>query len=339
MSGGVDSSVAAALAVEAGHEVVGATLKLYESAPSGPGGGCCSVSDVDDARRVARQLGIEHHVFNFSERFAAGVIDPYVADHAAGRTPNPCIECNRHVKFAALAERARRLGFDLLATGHHARIAPRGGHLALLRGADGAKDQSYVLSMLGQEGLEALWLPVGEMTKEQVRAKAASLGLVTAAKADSLETCFVAAAGGRERFLQERIGTTPARLVTTSGEEIGAVPAVELVTVGQRRGLSAGKGRQRLYALSVDPSRREVVVGSLSELHRSETLLERLSFVWRRPGPGEELLAQASAHGRPFAARLVGEKVLFAEPQRRVAPGQTVALYRGDEVVGSGVAA
>ncbi len=339
MSGGVDSSVAAAIAVDAGYEVSGVTLKLYDAPISrSSSGGCCSASDTDDARRVARQLGIDHHVFNFSERFAADVMDAYVQAHAEGRTPNPCIECNRHVKFAALADRARRLGFDLLVTGHHARVAELDGHLGLLRGLDATKDQSYVLSMLDQGGLSRLWLPVGEMTKDQVRARASELGLATAGKPDSLDTCFVTAAGGREQFLASRIRTTPARVVTTSGEEVGSVPAAELVTVGQRRGMPQVGNAQRRYAISVDLSRGEVIVGSESDLTVTSTTVENLSFLWRRPGPEELLQAQMSAHGRPIPARLQADTVVALEPHRRVAPGQTVALYRNEEVIGSGVA-
>src|SRR5579863_7628738 len=188
MSGGVDSSVAASLLADAGHDVVGATLKLWGGVSDS---GCCSVADVDDARRVADQIGIAHHVFNFTDDFDAAVVAPYVADHAAGRTPNPCIECNRHVKFGALLDRARRLGFDALATGHHARVeATPGGH-RLLRGADRAKDQSYVLSMLGAEQLAALLLPVGTREKDEVRALARARGLPTAAKPDSQDVCFI----------------------------------------------------------------------------------------------------------------------------------------------------
>ena len=171
MSGGVDSSVAAALLVEAGEDVVGATMKLW-GGPSDTG--CCSVADVEDARRVAQQLGIAHHVFNFSDEFDRHVVDPYVSDHASGRTPNPCVECNRHLKFDRLLSRARQLGFDAVATGHHARVvAAAGGRWSLRRGSDPAKDQSYVLYMLGQDQLARVRLPVGELTKEEVRKRAA----------------------------------------------------------------------------------------------------------------------------------------------------------------------
>jgi tRNA-specific 2-thiouridylase len=188
LSGGVDSSVAAALLRDEGHDVVGATMKLWGGASDS---GCCSVSDVDDARRVADRLEIDHHVFNFTEEFEEHVVAPYVSAHAEGLTPNPCIECNRHLKFASFLDRALRLGFDAVATGHHARVVHGGGHPRLLRGADPAKDQSYVLSCLTARELTRLRLPIGSMTKPEVRAVAASLGLATAAKPDSQDVCFV----------------------------------------------------------------------------------------------------------------------------------------------------
>src|SRR5579875_2409335 len=189
MSGGVDSSVAAAALVAAGHDVVGATMKLW----GGPSdSGCCSVADTEDARRVAQQLGIVHHVFNFTADFDRHVVDPYVAAHAAGATPNPCVACNRHLKFDRFLARAAQLGFEAVATGHHARVAGGPpGPWRLERGADRAKDQSYVLHMLGQDQLGRLLLPVGDMTKAEVRARAAAAGLRTAAKPDSQDVCFI----------------------------------------------------------------------------------------------------------------------------------------------------
>jgi tRNA-specific 2-thiouridylase len=354
MSGGVDSSVAAALLAEQGHEVVGATMKLW----GGPSdSGCCAVSDVEDARRVADQLGLTHRVFNFSEDFEARVVAPYVADHAAGRTPNPCIECNRHLKFDRFLERAIRLGFDAVATGHHARAVPSGGRVRLLRGADRAKDQSYVLSMLSQRQLGRTLLPVGQLTKKEVRARAAELGLRTAAKPDSQDVCFVPrtpagpvapagcarpagrAASGRAGFLAERIELHPARVVEhSSGEVLDEIPAVELVTVGQRRGLGARAGRRRLYALEVDAASRTVRVGAAADLTVRSLRLRGLSWVDRPLAPGHPVEVQSSAHGRTAAGVYEPGAVLLREPLRRVAPGQTVALYEGDNVLGSGTA-
>jgi tRNA-specific 2-thiouridylase len=331
MSGGVDSSVAAALLLDAGHEVVGATLKLW----AGPSdSGCCSVADVDDARRVASQLGIAHYVFNLADDFEAGVVAPYVDDHAQGRTPNPCIECNRTIKFDRLLRRAGALGFDALATGHHARLV--GGRLR--RGVDRAKDQSYVLHVLGPDARRRVLLPVGELTKAEVRDRAAALALRTAAKPDSQEVCFIpGAAGGRRRFLAERVPLTPGRVVDTGGAVVGSVAAVELVTVGQRRGLGLAAGEPR-YAVDVDVGAATVTVGSAADLRVEVVPVARTSWVDGEPSGAVE--AQCSAHGEAHRAEWdpATSSVRFAEPVRRVAPGQSVVLYRGDEVLGGGIA-
>jgi len=347
MSGGVDSSVAAARMVADGHDTVGATLKLW----GGPSdSGCCSVSDVDDARRVAQQLGIAHHVFNLAEDFDRSVVSPYVDAHAEGRSPNPCIECNRHIKFDRLLARARRLGFDALVTGHHARVGCRpGGPWQLLRGLDGAKDQSYVLSMLQQDQLASLVLPVGEMTKIDVRAEAARLGLRTATKPDSQDVCFITSQEGREGFLGPRINFHPGQVLDAdSGEIVGTVDAVELVTVGQRRGMGHSSDGQRRYVVSVDVAGRQVAVTSLAGAARTHVgLIERsLTWVGKALDSGSAAMAQMSAHGRVVPATFVAEggevRVEFADRQRPVAPGQTVALYDPtdpDSVLGAGIAA
>lgn len=342
LSGGVDSSVAAALLLEEGHDVVAATMKLWGGAGDS---GCCSVGDVDDARRVAARLGIDHHVFNFAEEFEQRVVAPYAEAHALGRTPNPCIECNRHLKFRRFLDRAVRLGFEAVATGHHARIANDGpdGLPRLLRGHDAAKDQSYVLSMLTIRELSRVLLPVGELTKREVRARAAALGLPTAAKPDSQEVCFVAAGPGqgpRERFLGERIQLHPGRLVDrATGSLVGTVAAVELVTVGQRRRLGFSSLGRR-YALEVDAASATVTVGSEDDLLIDEVELTERTWVASPLPVGAVVLAQASAHGRPRPVRLTDSGVRYIDgPDRRVAPGQTIALYTGDQVVGSGIAA
>jgi tRNA-specific 2-thiouridylase len=348
MSGGVDSSVAAALLVEQGHEVVGTTLKLWGGLSDS---GCCSVADVEDARSVARRLGVPHHVFNMTSLFEEAVVGPYVAGHRRGETPNPCIECNRTVKFGALLERAGRLGFDALATGHHARVVVAGhgdggaGTAAgprLLRGADGAKDQSYVLSMLSAAQLARLLLPVGTMQKSEVRALARRLGLRTAAKADSQDVCFIHSAAGRAGFLAGRTTLHPGTLVDgASGAPVGTVPAVELVTVGQRRGLGLGVDGRRRFALSVDVGARRVTVGGEAAARSPVLALTRWCWVDAPVVAGERAVAQTSAHGRPVPCTVTGDGVLFDEPQRLVAPGQTVALYDAadtDRVVGSAVA-
>jgi tRNA-specific 2-thiouridylase len=334
MSGGVDSSVAAALLLEQGHDVVGVTLKLWDN----PGdGGCCSVAEIEDARRVAHQLGIDHWVFGFTEEFAERVVTPYAEAHAAGRTPNPCIECNRHLKFGRLLRRARQLGFDAVATGHHARSRTdaRGGR-HLLRGVDRAKDQSYVLYVLGQDELAACRFPIGELTKGQVRDRARELGLRTADKPDSQEVCFVTTSGGREAFLAGRIPLHAGRVVDEDGRPVGSVDAVELVTVGQRRGLGTGGGARR-FALSVDPATATVVAGPLAGLLTDHVDVTGTTWVGApEAGPVE---VQCSAHGVPVRAHLHGNSVVFEHPERRVAAGQSVVFYRGDEVLGGGIAA
>jgi tRNA-specific 2-thiouridylase len=344
MSGGVDSSVAAALLVEQGHEVVGATLKLWGGVSDS---GCCSVADVDDARRVAQQLGIEHHVFNLTEEFDRHVVTPYVEAHAAGRTPNPCIECNRSIKFDRLLARSNRLGFDRLATGHHARVTA-GASFRLRRGADPDKDQSYVLSMLGQSELARVVFPVGEMTKAAVRAHAVRLGLRTAGKPDSQDVCFIGSVEGREGFLAGKLEFHPAAVTNGRGETVGTVDAVELVTVGQRRGMGHGDDGARRYVTAVDVPARRVTVGSAAEALTTSLMLPEVTLTWVNQPllPGARAVAQVSAHGRPAACTLVGADdglvVQFDIPQRPVAPGQTIALYDAtepDAVVGAGIAA
>jgi tRNA-specific 2-thiouridylase len=325
MSGGVDSSVAAALLLDEGHDVVGVTMKLWGGAQDS---GCCSVGDVEDARRVAQQLGIPHHVFNFTDDFDALVVAPYVTAHAEGRTPNPCIECNRHLKFDRLVTRARQLGFDAVATGHHARIVDGAVH----RGADRAKDQSYVLHMLDRSRLRFLRFPVGSMTKADVRARAATLGLRTADKGESQDTCFITASGGREQFLGARIPLHQGRVVDAAGTLLGSIPAVELVTVGQRRGL--GSAGLRRYALDVDVASATVTVGERGDLDTDWIALDPVWSSGVAPEPGTAVEVQTSAHGRPAPGRWMGDGITFDPPVRRPAAGQAVVLYQGDAVLG-----
>ena len=289
-----------------------------------------------DARRVADHLGIDHHVFNFGDDFERDVVAPYVEGHRRGLTPNPCIECNRHIKFARLLRRAVALGFDRLATGHHARIVTTPDGPRLARGADPAKDQSYVLWMLGVSQLARLCLPVGPMTKAEVREVAARLGLRTADKAESQDVCFVASTVGRAGFLGKRFAPTPGRVVDMAGREVGRVDAVELVTVGQRRGLGTGGAGERLFAVDVDVAATTVTVGRREDLLCDETVVVGLGWV-DAPVTGP-VTVQASAHGRPSPAQVVGDSVVWSRPHRRVAAGQSLAIYDGDVVVGGGVA-
>jgi tRNA-specific 2-thiouridylase len=323
MSGGVDSSVAAALLRDEGWDVVGVTMRLWGGASDT---GCCSVSDVDDARRVAQQLGIDHLVFNFTEDFDAHVVGPYVAAHAGGRTPNPCVECNRHLKFDRLTRRADLLGFDAVATGHHARVVRHESRWRLARGIDRAKDQSYVLHMVDE--LARVRFPVGSMSKSEVRALAAALGLRTAAKPDSQDVCFITSRGGRAAFLGGRGELTPAPVVDTSGRTVGHVDAIELVTVGQRRGLGGRGGSDPRFVVDVDVARPVVTVGSAADLLTDELVVNDLRWADRAPRDRTTVLVQWSAHGQPRPADVEpGGVVRWHEPQRRVAPGQSVVLY------------
>lgn len=335
MSGGVDSSVAAALLMDAGHEVVAVTMKLWGGESDT---GCCAVSDVDDARRVADQLGIEHHVFNFGDEFERRVVAPYATDHAAGRTPNPCIECNRHLKFDRLLRRAEALGFDRVATGHHARVIDTAAGPRLARGADSAKDQSYVLHVIEPDMLSRLLFPVGTMTKADVRSIAADLGLRTASKPESQDVCFIPSRGGRRAFLGDRIPLRPGRVVDGDGHRVGSVDAVELVTIGQRKGLGLAGGTDPRYVISIDSEAAVVTVGPRSSLDAPITKLE--SWRWAGDDIGVEVEVQCSAHGVPAGARIDTDTMTvgWSAPHRLIAPGQSVVAYLDDMVVGAGLA-
>lgn len=334
MSGGVDSSVAAALLRESGHEVVGATLKLWGGASDS---GCCSVADVDDARRVAQTLDIDHHVFNYTEEFENHVVAPFVRGHAMGMSPNPCIECNRHIKFDLLFERAARLGFDAVATGHHAQVTWRDATPLLVRGADPAKDQSYVLGYLQRSQLERLVLPIGAMSKDEVRAHAHRVGLRTWDKPDSQDVCFIEASKGREVFLRSRIPLTSADVVDReSGEVVGRTDAAELMTVGQRRGVLPGRDGAKRFVANVDIGARRVEVGRLEDVMVSTLRLSResLTFAGEALEDGTVVWAQSSAHGQPRRATLRqddGWRLDLFEPIRPVAAGQTVVFYSADD--------
>ena len=355
MSGGVDSSVAAAVLRDQGHDVVGVTLKLWGGESDS---GCCSISDVDDARRVADHLSIDHHTFGLSDEFTRHVVDPYTADHARGLTPNPCIECNRHLKFAAVDERARQLGFEAVATGHHARITLRpDGIRRVARGADRGKDQSYVVHMLDQDRLSRTLFPIGHLEKNEVRKMAAELGLRTASKPDSQDVCFITRSTGRQVFLGNRIPLTPAVVVDPHGKVVGGVPAVETVTLGQRKGLGLAGGGEPRYVIGVDRDRPDpvVTVGTAADL----LVDEQPVMGWQVTGYPEggstggeptvsEVTVQTSAHGIACPATVIADPahpdepgrvlVRWHQPQRRVAPGQTVVAYDGDEVVAGGMA-
>lgn len=333
MSGGVDSSVAAALLRDDGHDVTGVTLKLWGGESDS---GCCSVGDVEDARRVADQLGIPHYVFNLSDAFDTEVVEPYVDAYSSGRTPNPCVDCNRTMKFGLALARARRLGYDAVATGHHARVVPTPGGPALARGVDPAKDQSYVLYMLDRGQLARTMLPIGALTKDDVRRRAHELGLRTAAKAESMDVCFVAR-GGRTAFLGARIARRPGAVVDPDGVPLGAHDGVDAFTVGQRRGVGIATGARR-YVVDIDATTATVTLGGRADLLRHAVPLASTHWIGGT-APRGIVHAQTRAHGDPVAAEVRDDVVHFVEPQARVAPGQVVAVYDGALLLGGGLAA
>jgi tRNA-specific 2-thiouridylase len=286
---------------------------------------------------VAQQLNIDHLVFNFSDDFDKHVVAPYVQAHVDGITPNPCIECNRHLKFDRLSERARLLGFDAVATGHHARIERDDeGTLRLTRGADDAKDQSYVVHMLDQAELAYTMFPVGHLTKAQVRERAVELGLRTATKPDSQDVCFISKTGGRETFLGNRIPFRKAEVVNEDGTPAGRVEALELVTIGQRKGLGIPGGGPKQYVVEVDTPNARVVIGEEASLYRDS--VDVAQIIWSDSGDRERLittgdvLVQSSAHGAAVSAtvEILGPdslRIHWTQPQRRIAPGQSIVLY------------
>ena len=348
LSGGVDSAVAAARAVEAGHDVVGVHMALSrERAEYRTGSrGCCSIEDAGDARRAADVLGIPYYVWDLSERFEDTVVADFLAEYEAGRTPNPCVRCNEHIKFAALLDRASALGFDAVCTGHYARIettpSPDGSVTRELhRARDGAKDQSYVLAVMGPERLARSMFPLGDVpSKDTVRAEARDRGLGVSAKPDSYDICFVAD-GDTQGFLRERLGSRPGEVVDDAGAVVGRHDGAYAFTVGQRRGLRldrpAPDGRPR-YVVEVRPTTNTVVVGAAELLTVTRVAGDRA--VWFVPPPREWVAceAQVRAHGAPVPARArsLGDavEVELEEGLRGVAAGQSLVLYAGTRVLG-----
>lgn len=339
MSGGVDSSVAAALTKDAGYETIGVTLKLW-SGPNGeaPTAGCCTVSDAEDARRVAAELGIPYYVLDYTEEFKDGVVDRFIHDYATGRTPNPCIECNRTVKFDRLLRRLDEFDCDVLVTGHHARIHEIGGAWQLLRGTDENKDQSYVLSMLRQDQLSRVRLPVGELTKKKVRDVAATMGMRSAHKPESMDICFVGH-GDYRGFLEANASEVflAGDVVDTKGTSLGTHEGIVGFTVGQRRGLGVSVGEPR-FVVQVKADTATVVIGGREDLEVSGVRISKLT--WTNGDIGHRrVMAQYRAHGEPVPAFLNGNSLTFETPQEAIAPGQTVAFYDGETVLGGALIA
>ena len=347
MSGGVDSSVAAALLARDGHEVIGLSMQLYDHSGShGDGsvrfGTCCTIDDLHDARRVASSLGIPHYIVNFERQFGETVVSNFIREYSSGRTPIPCVHCNGDLKFATLAERAGGLGAEFVATGHYARVErDPAGRLLLLRGRDASKDQSYFLFTLTQQQLAHAMFPVGELDKAAVRALARDLGLAVSEKPDSHEICFVAD-GDHAAFMQ-RHGPSPGPGVIrdVSGKVVGTHDGVHHYTVGQRKGLGLSSP-VRLYVVGIDAEQSAVTVGPREALERVELTASSVNWISGvTPAAGARATAQIRYRHREAAVTLTPlpdarVSAVFDEPQYAVAPGQAVVFYDSDEVVGGG---
>lgn len=342
MSGGVDSSVAAGLLVRRGYDVVGVTMQIWQESQTDPRhAGCCSLGAVEDARRVARRLGIPYYVINFRREFRESVIQDFLDEYAQGRTPNPCIQCNKHVKFDLLLRKADEIGCDFLATGHYARLRrdSKTGRRRLMRARDMRKDQSYALYMLSQEQLGRVRFPLGELSsKSETREIARELGLPVADKPESQDICFVSEAGGYAEFLRRRRPEAfmPGDIVDSAGRRLGTHPGVGLYTIGQRRRIRLNMNGRPLYVLRLDPKEARVVVGAADELLTHDVFFEdqirsvrtrtRVSGKIRYNMPPAQAVLEP---GTPARAR-------FLEPVRAVAPGQAAVFYKGATVVAGG---
>ncbi len=351
MSGGVDSSVAAALLVEQGYEVIGVMLRLW-SEPAPPtlataeaaANRCCSLESIHDARGVADRLGIPFYVINAEQVFKETVVDYFVAGYTAGTTPNPCLVCNRKIRFGFLSDTARSLGARFLATGHYARVRrDAAGRFQLQRGVDPAKDQSYVLSVLGQADLAGALLPVGAYTKPEVRALAAQRGLPTASRVDSQDLCFIAD-GDYRRFLADHApeAMRPGPIVDRSGRQLGVHRGLPGYTIGQRSGLGIAAA-QPLYVVALDTTHNALVVGAAAELGRSRLRAAAVNWIAGEPPVGPlQAAVQIRYHGQMVAATIIPQpdgavEVQLAAPMRDITPGQAAVFYEGDICLGGGV--
>ncbi len=336
MSGGVDSSVVAALARRSGAEVIGVTLQLYDQGDApGRAKSCCAGRDIRDARAVADRLGFAHYVYDYASRFQASVIDRFADEYARGRTPVPCISCNQGVKFTDLFALARELGADCLATGHYVRRVAGAAGPELHRAADPARDQSYFLFATTRDQLDFLRFPLGGLPKPMVRELARELALIVADKPDSQDICFVPD-GDYARVVKEVRPETarPGEIVDRDGHVLGMHPGVIHFTVGQRRGLEIGGQAEPLYVLRLEPERQRIVVGPKAALAVRAARLEGINWLGERQRDG--LTAKVRSLARPAAARLEGERVVFETPEYGVAPGQAAVIYDGERVLGGG---
>jgi tRNA-specific 2-thiouridylase len=347
MSGGVDSSVAAALLKDQGYDLIGVTMSLYCGAKASTSG-CCSLDAAKDAKQVAHSLGFPHYTLNFKDDFQHAVIDNFIEEYKNGRTPNPCIRCNQFVKFDLLLRKAREFGAEYVATGHYARLrremSNEGIKYKLFKGKDPKKDQSYVLYRLTQKQLAHTLFPLGEMTKEEVREKARELELNVAEKEESQEICFIED-DDYGRYIRENIpdAVKPGPILDKSGKVVGEHQGIAFYTIGQRKGIGAHKGEPK-YVIALDPERNAVIIGDDRDLMRSELLAEDVTFIsgeW--PTGSLDITAKIRYNSVEAEAVLhVGDegqkvRVVFKEPQRAVTPGQSVVFYKGDEVLGGGI--
>ena len=346
MSGGVDSSVAALLLHRQGYDVVGVTMRLWSvergDVPASQKR-CCSVEDVEDARRVCHEIGVPHYFLNFEKEFQRHVIDYFVQEYDRGRTPHPCLACNDKIKFDFLLRRATFLEADYIATGHYGRVrTDSDGQRVLLKGLDGSKDQSYVLFTLGQPELNRLLLPVGEYRKDAIRELAAEADLPVANKPDSQEICFIPDDNYR-KFVSERVKPRPGNLVSLQGEVLGTHPGIQFFTVGQRRGLGLRSSTEKpMYVTKIDADSNDVVLGSQEDLMSSTLWASRVSYVSGLV-PDEPITVEAKIRYKadPSPAKLTPistdtAEVKFEQPQRAVTPGQAVVFYDGDQILGGG---
>ena len=345
MSGGVDSSLTAALLVEQGFEEVGATMKTFcYSDNSGPSKTCCGLDGITDAQNVSELLGIPHYVFDVEEEFTANVIDDFVAEYSAGRTPNPCVRCNSNTKFPDLLAKGRQMGCEAIASGHYVRITHGSEQdSTLFRGRDRKKDQSYFLWDLPKTMLPFLHFPLGNLDKHTVRQKARNLNLITANKPESQEICFVPTGDYRD-LLERKLPTQhpslqPGSIVTSKGEIVGSHEGFANYTVGQRKGLGGGRG-DPFYVIEIRPSTREVVIGTEEQCFQPGVQVGNLNWLTNTPTVNSELGIQIRYRGNDVPAKVlsIGKSIVleFEKPQRAVTPGQSAVFYSGDQVIGGG---
>ena len=343
MSGGVDSSMAAALLCEQGFSCIGCTMKLYENEDIGESASrtCCSLDDTEDARRVAAKLGIPYYVFQFSDEFREKIMCRFAQEYQRGRTPNPCIDCNRYMKFDKLFSRAKEIGCDYVVTGHYARTAFEDGRWLLKRGLDPSKDQSYVLYSLTQEQLAHVLFPLGGYTKQEIRQMAAERGLINAEKPDSQDICFVPD-GDYASFIEQFTGepSVPGNYVSPDGKVLGTHKGIIHYTLGQRKGLGIAMGRP-VFVCAIRPETNEVVIGDEELLFSREAVVADINWIIPEPAAPIRVTAKARYRHREQPAEVIplapGKALLrFDEPQRAITPGQAAVFYDGDTVLGGG---